>query len=330
MFTNICANCARKPRIEIPRSKFYHFRSNQKWRVCGVAIVPTRRNPGEPVLPVDMVKTLSDDYAIVVRKHKRVQEPVGPHNCSLDHVYAVMAGELEILNEGRWWPAPSQSLSYFRLGTEYAIRQKAGYTGPVRIIFIQFCPPETWKPVLHGPPLRLPGPWWRRYLDLDARAEFNSYGYRVITVETLLQFMDSLASAAIMRPLQTRSEQESYAGPRRTGTAADWMEIWARAEELIRTDGTGSLTVQSLASAVHVSPMQLRRIYQAAGGVSPKAALTAWRMERAKKLLRESDSSITEIAKLLGYRTIQRFSAAFKEQCGQSPDDFASADKKKN
>jgi AraC-like DNA-binding protein len=289
-----------------------------------VAIVHYKRNPSEPPPNPDVLSTLRDDFAIVVRKHKKVQESVGPQPCSIDHVYAVVTGELEILCDGRWWPAQSQTLSYFRRGKEYAIRQKAGYTGPVRIVIIQFCPPETWKPMLEGKPLRLPGPWWRQYLDLDASAEFNAFGIRVFPTATLLKFMDSLASAAILRPLQTKSDQESYAGPRRTGTAADWMEIWARAEELIRADGTGSLTVQALAKAVHVSPMQLRRVYQAAGGISPKSALTAWRMERAKKLLRESDLSITEISKQLGYRTIQRFSAAFKEQFGQSPDEFAS------
>ena len=64
---------------------------------------------------------------------------------------------------------------------------------------------------------------------------------------------------------------------------------WRIVQELL----SSPVTVSELAAAVYVSETQLRRIFQAARQTSPKAVLTAWRIEQAKTELAAGRRSVS-------------------------------------
>jgi AraC-like DNA-binding protein/mannose-6-phosphate isomerase-like protein (cupin superfamily) len=80
--------------------------------------------------------------------------------------------------------------------------------------------------------------------------------------------------------------------------------------------------VSDLADVAGLSPSYFRRWFHREVGSSPRDYVTQMRIERAKRLLGETDRSITEIAMELGYSTSAYFTAVFHRETGTTPSDF--------
>jgi len=95
--------------------------------------------------------------------------------------------------------------------------------------------------------------------------------------------------------------------------------VLAHALRLLHAEPARAWTVASLASAVGLSRAALARRFTAALGTPPLAYLTAWRMQLAAELLRESPLSLAAIALEVGYGSEFALSTAFKRERGESP-----------
>jgi len=271
-------------------------------------------------IPAEIRLAIAEGLVVVHRKHKRRQQAVGPQTARIDEIFAVIDGELEILMGGKWRPAPPHTFACISRGIYYGIRQKSSYKGPAHIVNLLFNAPEGWAGGLARAPIKLPAPWWRRFMDLEAKCDFDAAGQRVTPLIEVLEFVERLTRAAAQRPGPAEALRD---GPRRPDTGAEWMETWAKAEDTIRARAASGLSVEELAEAVNVSPTQLRRVYLSARGISPKAALTQWRIEEARKLLASGKWNATQVAEKTGFSTLQRFSAVFKSETGENPSKFA-------
>ena len=70
-------------------------------------------------------------------------------------------------------------------------------------------------------------------------------------------------------------------------------------------------TVTSLAAAIGVSRATLARRFPAQVGATPAAYLTRWRMDLAAQRLRDTDDTVSAIARSLGYTSEYAFNHAF-------------------
>ena len=59
--------------------------------------------------------------------------------------------------------------------------------------------------------------------------------------------------------------------------------------------------------------------FKAIAGTSPLAYLTEWRMQIARKMLREGNVSVAKLASTLGYTSESALSNAFKRVTGVAP-----------
>ena len=100
---------------------------------------------------------------------------------------------------------------------------------------------------------------------------------------------------------------------------ADDMEIVA---QYIRNNYQQKISMQQLASAVHISPKYLRQKFHSTYGVSPQQYLIDIRMEQGKKLLRNTNYKIKEISASVGYDSQLDFSNLFKKKTGLSPKEY--------
>ncbi len=64
-------------------------------------------------------------------------------------------------------------------------------------------------------------------------------------------------------------------------------------------------------------------------GLPPLEYLAAWRIARAKELLRGSKMSIAEVASRTGYASASTFSTAFSRRVGRAPRSYARASQEK-
>ncbi len=86
-------------------------------------------------------------------------------------------------------------------------------------------------------------------------------------------------------------------------TAARWIEQAVHSGE--------PLVLPALAARLGITDRHLRRIFQAAHGVSPHAWLTTQRLLLAKQLLTDTPLPVTQVALASGFESLRRFNAAF-------------------
>lgn len=82
------------------------------------------------------------------------------------------------------------------------------------------------------------------------------------------------------------------------------------------------INLQELAEKYRISSRYLRRLFHQQLGCSAMEYLTILRMEKAKKLLAESDLSISRIAMDVGYNSVPYFDKIFKKKTGITPGEF--------
>lgn len=79
------------------------------------------------------------------------------------------------------------------------------------------------------------------------------------------------------------------------------------------------LRVADIAASVNLHPVYLQRIFKRQTGRSVMAYLTAFRMEKAKMLLRQTDIPVADIADYVGIGSRQYFHDLFRRHTGVTP-----------
>lgn len=77
-----------------------------------------------------------------------------------------------------------------------------------------------------------------------------------------------------------------------------------------------SLTIQEIAASASLSKHYFSRLFRTVTGTSPGRFLAAIRLYEAKRLLRETTLSITEISLLVGYNSLGSFTSRFTHSIG--------------
>lgn len=84
-------------------------------------------------------------------------------------------------------------------------------------------------------------------------------------------------------------------------------------------------TVEQLATSAALSRSAFFERFTRLVGVAPMEYLLSWRMEVAKRLLRDDALSVSEVATRVGYGSSSAFSVAFSRHVGASPGRYARA-----
>ena len=79
------------------------------------------------------------------------------------------------------------------------------------------------------------------------------------------------------------------------------------------------ITIENLCRLYPINPTTLKEVFKDVYGTSIAAHLKEHRMEKAARLLRETDASMAEVARQVGYESQSKFTAAFKDQYGCLP-----------
>jgi AraC-like DNA-binding protein len=77
--------------------------------------------------------------------------------------------------------------------------------------------------------------------------------------------------------------------------------------------------VSSVARAVGVSEVHLRRLFQKTDNASPKAAFQRIRMEQAREVLRDPRRTVEAVAAQFGFADASSFTRAYRQQFGSAP-----------
>ncbi|HEY3332154.1 MAG TPA: AraC family transcriptional regulator [Capsulimonadaceae bacterium] len=92
--------------------------------------------------------------------------------------------------------------------------------------------------------------------------------------------------------------------------------------DLVAEQHGEKITLEMLASAAHMQRTYFCRLFHSAMGMTPMAYVNRYRLLTARKLLQETDATVTEIALQVGFYDTAHFSRAFTKLTGTSPSRF--------
>ena len=95
-----------------------------------------------------------------------------------------------------------------------------------------------------------------------------------------------------------------------------------RALKLIDDRALDADPVDPLAARRGVGTRHLARLFQKHIGASPLQTAKTFRVQRAKRLLNETDLPMTEIAFRAGFKSVRRFNSVFRELYGRAPSEM--------
>jgi AraC family transcriptional regulator, regulatory protein of adaptative response / methylphosphotriester-DNA alkyltransferase methyltransferase len=101
--------------------------------------------------------------------------------------------------------------------------------------------------------------------------------------------------------------------------AEEWVQQIA---DWIDAHYTEDLALDTLADMAHGSPYHLQRSFKRTKGVSPSVYIQQLRLDRAVQELQETDQSIADVAKAVGFSSTPYFITLFKKKMGQTPAQF--------
>lgn len=82
------------------------------------------------------------------------------------------------------------------------------------------------------------------------------------------------------------------------------------------------ISLENVAEQVHFTPQYLSKIFKEETGGTFKQYLSMMRIEKSKRLLKDSENSLSEVAYLTGFSDQSHFSKTFKKQVGISPSTY--------
>ncbi|MBW4617836.1 MAG: AraC family transcriptional regulator [Cyanosarcina radialis HA8281-LM2] len=132
-------------------------------------------------------------------------------------------------------------------------------------------------------------------------------------------YVDAIATALMAHLLRHYSVQK-YSLPS-IGNGLP-KQILQQVVDYIHEHLDRDLTLETLAAIARMSPSYFSRSFKQSTGRSPHQYVIRYRIDRAKQLLRQGESSIAEIAYRLGFTHQSHFSYHFKRLVGSSPKAF--------
>lgn len=106
---------------------------------------------------------------------------------------------------------------------------------------------------------------------------------------------------------------------RNTSLGSEGQRMVYKAVNYIHDHHHEHISRADIANQVNINEQYLSRCFTRELGISPIAYLNKYRIEMAKRILREGKVSVTRIARLVGYASQSYFSRAFQKEVGESP-----------
>ena len=178
-------------------------------------------------------------------------------------------------------------------------------------------------------------------LDLSRLIDENRYQTRVIIIsgysdfEYAKQALRYRVSEYLVKPVLREDLEEalerilpgSTKGGERgeseeQGPSRDKYAAVSSVKAYIHENYSQDLSLDALGDAVNLHPVYLSRIFKEVTDVNLSAYIADVRMQKAAKLLAETDLKVHEVMDKLGYRKRQHFTKLFKEKYGMTPKEY--------
>ncbi len=251
-------------------------------------------------------------YAVISEPPYSPGWRVTPHRHDVHEIGLVKAGRCSIiLSEGERTFSAHEAF-FFPSFTPHGFRTPSD--SGVEFVVIQFLsfPSSLLRELLNAPPIghfTLFPLEARLFLDLAYRLQKECVGslpWSTLQCQALLQEV-----IVLLLRSHTRG-QEPYLNP-------EQQKAIESALRMMHERSHENLKIRDIAESLGFSPQHFRDLFERYVGKSPKAYLTALKLERSKCMLLHGEYKINDIALSLGFGNVQQFSKAFRKNTGLTP-----------
>ena len=99
-------------------------------------------------------------------------------------------------------------------------------------------------------------------------------------------------------------------------------DIVLEAKEYIRQNYNKNITLNDISERFYINPYYFSQLFKKKTGTTYQKYLTDYRVDRARKLLEETDLRIYEVCKLVGYSDVNHFNQVFERSEGCKPSEY--------
>lgn len=143
------------------------------------------------------------------------------------------------------------------------------------------------------------------------------------SVDTLDEILELLLLDTVQNELDKDSPTGLVLDDR--ATSPELRRLYTKLRDYLTENLQNDFTAAQLADAVGYSHRQLNAILQKHSSCTISEFVSNYRIQQAKLLLLGSNYTITEIAAMVGFKSVHYFSRFFKHSMGMSPQSFRTA-----
>lgn len=99
-------------------------------------------------------------------------------------------------------------------------------------------------------------------------------------------------------------------------------DVITEAKEYIRQHYNQNITLNDISKQFFINPYYFSQLFKKKTGMTYQNYLISYRIDRAKKLLEETDLRIYEVCKLVGYNDVNHFNQVFDRAEGMKPSEY--------
>lgn len=147
-------------------------------------------------------------------------------------------------------------------------------------------------------------------------------GMSIYDVLTMQEIQDGLSARTPALMQAWAQKLLAKAGPAIVSQRGDASAVIAKIQAFIQDNLHKELSRDDIANAVYRNPAYLSRLYRKETGISLSDYIIQLKIERVKKLLRETNDKISNIAEGLGYLHFSYFAKLFKKTTGLTPQEY--------
>lgn len=99
-------------------------------------------------------------------------------------------------------------------------------------------------------------------------------------------------------------------------------DVIVEAKEYIRQNYNQNITLNDISKQFYINPYYFSQLFKKKTGMTYQKYLTDYRVDRAKKLLAETELRIYEVCRLVGYNDVNHFNQIFERTEGMKPSEY--------
>ena len=141
---------------------------------------------------------------------------------------------------------------------------------------------------------------------------------------------ESILKTSLYQLLAVASRRESKKTENETGNSDSVQKTVSEVAAYINNTYFADMRLLNLAESFYISPCYLSRIFKRVTGSSIVDYVNGVRIKESRRFLTDTNKKISEIADLVGYKSMTHFGRAFKSVTGLSPVEYRKMTRQKS